>query len=240
MIGNSGLGGNFPQINRGMQVGGAKSLFHSMREQALILDKVFKAGYGVLRAGTLMGVCTGATNSADYGKLVPYAMLNAAAAVNGGNAKAYLTADFASGGATTCQITNEDSYKFTLGDHLVMGATGQTSVSTGAEITGISRSTSNGIATLTFTSITSAVMTVASNAYVHVKQSDASAPFSKAVYVLDADTDTGVGVDAKGAIASVVVSNAILYAAIINNINGESAAYTDLGAVSDDRYIILK
>lgn len=236
MIGN----GSIPQQNASAQAPGSRALFHSVRDIALILDKTAKPGYGVLKAGTLMGVVTGETDASHYGMLVPYAMLNASAPFNKGNAKAYLTTDFASGGATVCQVTNEDSYKLQVGDHLVMGATGETSVATGAELTGIARDLLTGIATLTFTSITLAVMTVANEAYVHVQQSDSSAPFSEAVYVLDQDIDTGVGENAAGALTSVVVSNAILYKAMLDGINGEADAYTDLGAVTDGRFVILK
>ena len=233
------LNGSLPQQNGGAQSPGSRALFHSVRDIALILDKTVKAGYGVLKAGTLMGVVTGETDADDYGKLVPYAMTNASAAQNGGNAKAYLTQDFTSTG-TTSYVTNEDSYKFTLGDHIVHGYTGGTSVATGAEITAIARSSLTGIATITHTAITSVNLTVANAAFVHAKQSDASAPFSKAVYVLDKDIDTGVGEDAKGAVSSVVVSNAVIYKAVIDGINGESAGYTDLGAVTDGRFVILK
>lgn len=230
--------GSTPQLNRGAQVAGARALFHSVRDIALILDKTLKAGYGVLKAGTLMAVVAGETDAADYGKLVPYAMTNASAAQNGGNAKAYLAVNYTSTG-TTAQITNEESYKFTLGDHLIMGATGETSQTCG-ELTGIARSTVTGLATLTFTAITTTAMTVANSAFVHVK-SAAADPFTKAVYLLDQDTDTGTGEDALGALSSVVVSNAIVYKAVIDGINGETAAYvTDMGGVADGRFVILK
>jgi hypothetical protein len=76
------------------------------------------------------------------------------------------------------------------------------------------------------------------NGNVYLKGGDESAPFTKAEYILDKDIDTGVGEYAKGAITSVVVSNAILYT---NSLIGlDSAAKTDLSTVEDGRFTILK
>lgn len=234
MIGN----GSIPQLNTGAQSPGSRALFYSVRDIALILDKTVKAGYGVLRAGTLMSVVAGETDAADYGKLVPYAMTNASAVQSGGNAKAYLAQDYDTG-TTTCEVTNEESYKLTLGDHIIFGATGETSL-TGGEITGLARSATTGICTITHTAVASAVFTVAGGGYVIAKAA-AAAPFSTAVYVLDQDVDSGVGADAAGALTSVVVSNAILYKAVLDGINGETAGYTtDMGGVADGRFVILK
>jgi hypothetical protein len=63
-------------------------------------------------------------------------------------------------------------------------------------------------------------------------------PFSVAKYILDADVDTGVGADAAGALAPVVLSNAVLYAASL--LNASAAALVSLNAVADGQHIILK
>jgi hypothetical protein len=76
------------------------------------------------------------------------------------------------------------------------------------------------------------------NGNVYLKGGDTSTPFTKAEYILDKDIDTGTGEYAKGAITSVVVSNAILYT---NSLIGlDDAAETDLSTVEDGRFTILK
>ena len=221
-----GLGGSIPQLNRSGQVPGSRALFHSVRDIALILDKTVKAGYGYLKAGTVMAV-----NTAD-GKLVPYP--EAAADSNEGNGKAYLVADVSSG-ATSVQVTAEESYKFEVGDSLVLMSDGGTAEDLGA-ITAVSIG-ANGIATVTITNAASADHTVADSVHVYCK-SDTSDPYAKAKYILDQDINTGTGSEALGANTSVVVSNAVLYTAVLVNL--DAAAIADLGVVSDGRFTILK
>lgn len=107
--------GSVPQMNRYPEVPGQKPLFHSVRDIALILDKTVKAGYGVLRIGTVMCVAT------EDSKLVPYPMANANE--NDTNAKAYLVAD-AKDSATDVYVKIEDSYKFEVGDSLILDGSG--------------------------------------------------------------------------------------------------------------------
>lgn len=74
---------------------------------------------------------------------------------------------------------------------------------------------------------------------VYVKSADEdSTPFAKAKLIIDADVDTGTGVWALGALTSVVVSNAVLYASTL--IGLDDAAKTDMGIIEDGRFIILK
>jgi len=109
------LGGSIPQHNRVPEGVGIRPLFHSVRDIALILDKTVKAGYGVIKSGTIMAVCSAT------GNLVPYAQTNADE--NDTNAKSYLVASPGSG-AIVCNIGIEDSYKFVVGDSLVMDGSG--------------------------------------------------------------------------------------------------------------------
>ena len=76
------------------------------------------------------------------------------------------------------------------------------------------------------------------NGNVYVKGGDDSSPFTKAKYIIDKDIDTGVGVYAKGALTSVVISNAILYTASL--VGMDSAAVTDMSIVTDGRFTVLK
>jgi len=109
------LGGSMPQVNRVPQGPGIKPLFHSQRDIALILDKTVKAGYGVVRAGTIMAICSAT------GNLYPYPETDADE--NFTNAKSYLVAN-PGDGAVVCNIGIEDSYKFQVGDSLIMDGSG--------------------------------------------------------------------------------------------------------------------
>lgn len=223
-----GMGGSTPQMNAGPYYPGQKALFHSLRESALIIDKTAKAGYGYLSAGTLM-----CRNTAD-GLLVPYP--EADVTLNGGNARAYLAADGASA-ATTVQVVADEAYKFVVGDELVIVDDTTSAEDLGA-ITDIAVSDTTGLATITFTTpIGGTAFTTARSANVYAK-SDSSAPFAKAVYILDQDVNTGSGETALGANVSVVVSNAVLYTNALAN--SDSAALTAIGAVEDGRFTILK
>ena len=223
----TGLGGSIPQINRSGITPGSKALFHSVRDIALIIDKTLKPGYGYLKAGTVMCI-----NTLDA-MLVPYPEV--AFATNLARAKSFLTSDCADA-ATTLSITNDESYKFVVGDSIVMYDNTSAAENLGA-ITNIVRG-ANGIATITFTTATiNGPHTVAHLSCIYAK-TDTAAGFSKATYILDQDINTGYGKDAKGANSSVVVSNAVLYKSSM--VNYDTQAGTDLGTISDSRLIILK
>ena len=222
-----GLSGSIPQINRSGITPGTKALFHSVRDIALIIDKTCKAGYGYLKAGTVMAI-----NSADL-DLVPYP--EAAFATNLVNAKVWLVADTGIT-ATTLQILNEETYKMALGDSLVIVDDTTAAEDLGA-ITDIALG-DNGIAIVTFTTAIGGVAFTVANTASIVCKSDTSAGFTKAIYILDQDINTGTGADALGANTSVVISNAVLYSAPMLNL--DAAAITDLGVVTDGRFAIVK
>lgn len=225
--------GSVPQMNRYPEGLGQKALFHSVRDIALIIDKSVKAGYGVLPLGTIMAV-----NSNDK-KLVPYPQ--ATAASNDTNAKAFLVAD----GATDSAIvytTVKDSYKFEVGDSLIIATDAAVDAQDLGAITAIDRTDANGtrakITATTNLSDAGGDFTVANATHVYLEGGDTSAPFTKAQYVLDKDIDTGEGENAEGAITSVVINNAVLYEAAL--IGYDDAAATDLGTTEDGRFVILK
>jgi len=112
---NAGIGGSIPQMTRMPDQPGGKPLFHSVRDIALILDKTFKAGYGVLKIGTLMSECS------ITGNLYPYPQADAD--TNDTNAKAYLVAS-AGSAATVLYVGIEDSYKFQVADELILDGSG--------------------------------------------------------------------------------------------------------------------
>lgn len=228
---NARLGGDIPQMNRVPEGLGIKPLFHSVRDIALILDKTVQSGYGVLRIGTMLAV-----NSVT-GNLVPYITDDY---LDDNVGRAYLTNDVASAG-NTCYTTIEDAYKFAVGDDLILVRDngGSPEYHDGGPITAIDVTTYSNRAEITFTNAIGAVTTFSTankvNAYV---KSATSGKFSKCAYILDKDIDTGSGEFAAGALTSVVVHNAILYEYAL--VNKDAQALTDLGAVEDGRFVILK
>ncbi len=222
------LGGSIPQHNRVPEGVGIRPLFHSVRDIALILDKTVKAGYGVIKSGTIMAVCS------ITGNLYPYP--ETLVASNNTNAKAYLVADATA--STTVLVGIEDSYKFQVGDELIIG--GDSFEDLGA-IVSIDRTAVNGTQAaivVTDAVTTIADLTTAKYANVFINSAGATTPFSEAKFVLDADIDSGTGEFAIGALTSVVLSNAILYTASL--IGYDAAAKADLGSVDDGRFTILK
>lgn len=230
IVTRAGLGGDIPQMNRGPEGLGVKPLFHSVRDIALILDKTAQSGYGVLRTGTMLA------KNVVTGKLVPYITTNH---IDANIGRSYAISDVANG-AATINLRKEDAYKYAVGDSLILvnNNAGTPVYHDGGAITAIDTTTSPVFATITFTTVTAvATFTVARSTNCYVK-SGTSGKFSTCAYVLDKDIDTGTGVDAKGALTSVVINNAILYLATL--VNYDAAAKTDLGAVEDGRFLVLK
>lgn len=229
------LGGSIPQVVRNGEGGGYKRLYFSQPEHALIKDKTFAAGYGVLAAGTVVSENTSAAG--NKGKLVPYVPVygNQVAALNNDAAKG-VAAMVANGTSGHVYVSLADSYKFVVGDQLYFQNTsGDGPVDCGV-ITAIDRTTSGIQADISCGVYTATTATVAKHAYVYVVSG--STPFSIAKYILDKDIDTGTGEDAAGALGSVVISNAMLYSASL--VNCTSEARTSLGAIVDGQHTILK
>jgi hypothetical protein len=223
--------GSTPQINRSGETPGPKRLFHSVRDIALIKDKTVDPGYGVILAGTAMGVATVSKN------LVPYVPI--ALAAYGKLCLAPSLGDMSST-ADTITIPLSALKRFVVGEKciLVRNNSGNMAYSDGGAIISAAK-VNEYSALITFTDAlgTDANFTTANYASAFV-ESDASTPYSTAVYILDKDTDTGVGEDAKGANVSVVISNAILYTTSL--IHWDAAAVTDMSAVTDGQHTILK
>jgi len=208
-------------------VPGAKALFHSLREIALIDDKTIKPGFGVVYSGTVM-----ATTTADS-ELVPY--VPDAVAV-GDQGRAFATTDVALSTAVM-RILLADSYRFAIGDTVVIADNVPTYVDGGA-ITAIDRTTYAGQAEITFTNVIgAAAMTVADQVHMYHK-AGAAGKLCTASVICDQDVFTGETLSAMGANTSVVISNAILYTAAL--VGYDATAATNLGAIADGNHVILK
>jgi len=232
---SAGLHGATPQMNRMPETAGTRPLFHSVRDIALILDKTLQGGYGVLKIGTIL-----AENSVT-GLLVPY-MTDDHDDDNVGRAFVVSTI---TNGTHVVNVTLADSYKFQVGDHLMAvrgtGGSPATEYTNMGAIASIDRTTYPNFAVITATSnVGNANYTVANATNVFVKSGAVATKYSTAKYILDKDVDTGEGeyTAAYGGNTSVVLSNAVLYLATL--VGYDASALSNLGAVEDGRFLILK
>lgn len=204
----------------------------SRREQAMIIPKTLRGGFGPLKPGTLL--C-----EATYdGTLVPYIptdpLIVAGDAAIG---KAFLVADYASA-ATVCYIGINDSYRFVVGENLigVRNNGGTAAYIDYGVLSAIDRTTEPHRAKLTMTGVADAAHTAANKAAVYPKAAAAS-KFNKPLCVLDEFIDTGTGPEAVGALASVIVGNAMLVKNLL--IAYDAQAVTDLAPKDWTQYIYL-
>lgn len=225
---------SIPQMNRLPEGRGIKPLFHSVRDIALILDKTLQAGYGYLKAGTVMAINLSTGSGGGYGKLIPFVPLSGDV-VLGADSAIGVAPVVLDSIANHVYVSINDSYKFEVGDFLYADNDSDEGPISGGVISDIDRTTSTIYADITVASLTETNVTVAKKAYAYVM--GGASGNNEAAYILDKDVDTGVGVDALGAISSVVVSNCILYKNSLINLT--AAAITDLGVV-DGRFFIMK
>jgi len=195
-----------------------KHLYESDPRAALKIPITLQSGFGQIKMGTAFALNT-SSSSDNYNKITPYDQALKTGAEANVEARAYLLQDGAD--STSVYVMMDDSYKFIVGDELqaidddtVAGALGA--------ITAIDRDTYPQMAVITVTSALSSDYAVSSFAYVALKGSDTC------VGVLEKSVDTGTGVNAKGAIATLVIGNAIFRTGMLTNV--DSAARTDISA----------
>lgn len=226
----AGLGGNIPQQNiTGYTRLRQKQLYFSQRAIALLLDKTLRSGYGGLELGTVLA------QDQNTDKYVPYVPDTIDLAADVGRVP--LLNDCTT--ADNFDVLMEQSYKLQTGDVIVLTDTDGSYEQ--ATISDIDRDSYDYKATVTLSGATSGTFTVAKKANCYVKAEDVSGDnkASKAAFILDMNVDTGNGEDAEGALAPVLLSNAIIYQA--SCVGMDSQAITDLGNVSSDgQYYILK
>lgn len=220
-----------PHVIHGAQVD-YKKLFYSDYENALILPISIQAGYGVLEAGT--SLARNISAAGNVGKHVPY---NTASfdGTETSPGRAYLVSNLASG-ETSGEVSISDSYKFAVGDDVII--VDDDSAANGGAIASIDRTTYSNRAVIAFTSAVTDGSPTADNAYMCVEAGGGSNNYSDCVGILAKSVDTGEGSTAKGALAPIIISNAILYGGAL--VNFDSAARTDLGSSDNGRYEVLK
>lgn len=225
-----GAAGNAPQQSiRGYTPLFQKRLYKSPREVALLLDKTLRSGYGVLEAGTVLAV-----DQNDTDQLVPYTPDTIGTT---DVSRVFLMTDCDA--SDNFYVDMLESYKLAVGDTITLTDSDGTYES--EDISAIDRSSYDNKAKITLDASTAATFTVARDANCYVKAADEADgnKRSDAAYILDMEVDTGAGQYAAGGLASVVLSNAILYQDAL--VGMDSSAITDLGNVSSDGvYYILK
>jgi len=217
--------GSIPQMNIGAMTLGQRPLFKSQRETALIEEGVYQAGFGYLPPGQIMA------KNAVTGKLVPYVPDAVVFGVTKGVARAI---NDVANGAAFVYVTMDDSYKFQIGDSLILAQ--DATFLDGGAITAIDRDTDAYRAKITFTNATAvATYTMANNTHCYPKAGTAG-KFSKAFCICDLGVDTGYGADdeagtiPQGGLGSVVFKNATLYRNSL--VDYDAQVLTDLAAVT--------
>jgi len=231
----TGIRSSTPQMNRYPEGYGIKALFHSVRDIALILDKTVQAGYGYLKAGTVMAI--NLSTGGGHGNLVPYVPELYSDVVFGTDGAIGVAPMVANAITNHIYVSIDDSHKFVVGDYLYADNDDGYGPVSGGIISAIDRTTSTLFADITVASLTSTNLTVANKAYAYVYQGSSGVP--EAEYILDKDIDTGVGATAAGALTSVVVSNCILYKNSLINLT-EEAIVDFSGSAVDGRFFIMK
>jgi hypothetical protein len=218
-----------PNISYGVQED-YKQLYKSNPEAALRTDVTIQAGYGILEKGTVLAENVSAAG--NVGKFVPYNPTTFTGAETHPG-RAYLVQDGAALGSDV-YVTMNDSYKFAVGDDLIINDDTTTAENLGA-ITAIDRTTYPHMAKITFTTAVGATaFTTARFAYVCV-EAGTSNNYSDAVCILEKSVDTGSGSGSAGANADVILKNALLYEGLLTNC--DSTAKTALSASSFGQFL---
>lgn len=215
------MGKDAPSIVYGSQVD-YKKLYHSDPDAALKIDITIPGGHGVLKMGHALAVNLSAAG--NIGKYVPYNPTT----FTGGDAqpgKAFLVSGVSS--EAIVYVIMDDSYKFVVGDDLIINSNGVATQNLGA-ITDIDRDTYSHMAAITVTDDVTGNHTVANSAYVAVEAGDSSNNYADCVGVLEKSVDCGVGEDSKGALATLILSNCLLYTGMLTHM--DAAARADLSA----------
>lgn len=222
--------GDTPYIQRGGQTD-YRRLFYSDPAQAFKKTIHIPAGYGVLPAGTMMGRISESTSR--LGMYVPYVTEDPGI----GESWPGLALLVVEGAADVyAYIVKDEAYKFAVGDHGVAVDSDGSPVDLGA-LVAIDVATYAHMAKLTWTNNVTTGINVAKGGGCAI-QTTTSSPYTKAVGFLFGAVDTGVGENAKGADASLVIGNAMVYKAMLSGYDANSLADLSTGR-EDGQYLIF-
>lgn len=224
---------DIPAVEFGVQ-SDYKKLYFSDPNAALKLQITLQAGYGLLPQGQSLAKNLSNLATGNKGKYLPY---NPTTIGTGDKGRAYLVTN--SGTTDTfVYVSMNDSYKFKVGDDLIIHDNVTAAENKGA-ITAIDRTTESHRAKITFTTaIGGTAYTTARRACVFPEKGDSSNGYSDCVGILEKAVDTGTGSSAKGAVATMIISNAILYNGMLTDM--DAAARTDLSASVIGQFLVVK
>ena len=217
-----------PNIIRGVQTD-YKKLYYSDPQAALKVPVSLVQGYGVLKQGTVMARNTSAGSA---GKLFPYDPSLAVTGAENAPGRSYLVADQGTGTAV-CSVTIDDSYRFAVGDDIIICDNDlEANMDNGGAIISIDRTTYTNFAVITFTTNTGDNFTTAKFAHAMLEGCFV------AVGILEKSVDTGTGLNSKGALATLILGNCVLYSGML--LNMDSGAVTDLSAGTFGQYTYIR
>jgi len=222
--------GNTPHIDRGYQ-DDYKRLFYSKVEVATLLPVHIPPGYGVIKAGTVMGQISSESTSRAY-QYVPYVTEDPQLAEVWAGLALLVTDGAAS---AVANVVMNDAYKFAVGDHGYAVDSDGSPVDLGALVTR-DVTTYAHMAVLTWTNNVTTGITVGNGGGCHI-QTTTSSPYTYAKGILFNSVDTGVGESAKGADASIIIKNATLYKGLLTGYDAHSL--TDLGGSENGQFLII-
>jgi len=225
---------DIPSIIRGVQED-YSVLYYSDPMAALKVPVTLQSGYGTLKKGTVLALNKSNLTTGGKDQLVPYNPTSFTGAEDHPG-RAYVVADPVAT-AYVVYVTMDDSYKFKVGDDLILNDSSVSAENLGA-ITAIDRTSERQRAKITFTTAITGSFTVANDAYVCVEAGDNTNNYSDAVGVLEKSVDTGTGSDAKGAVATMIIGNCVLYEGLLTNL--DSAAKTDMSMTSFGQYVYAR
>jgi len=211
-----------------------KKLYFSEHLAALRVPVTLQKGYGLVRAGTTLAKNLSVAGGVDL--LVPYNPTTFPASISDAGRTYLVTDSIALGG--DCYVTINDSYKFIVGDDLIINDNVTVAENLGA-ITAIDRTTDLSRARITFTTALGATaFTTARRAHVFVEAGTNANNYSDCVGILEKSVNTGTGEKSKGAVTTLILGNCVLYEGLLTNL--DVAAIADLSVLTFGQYVYMR
>lgn len=225
------VGRDIPSLVYGTQED-YKKLYFSEPMAALKVPITISPGWGVLKSGTVLAKNTSA-GSDRTGTFFPYdPTVDGITGAENAPGRAYLVSDQGNGTAI-CYMTLDDSYKFIVGDDIIIiDSDGEGALDNGGAIITIDRTTYTHMAKITFTTTTGDDFTTAKFAFATPEG------FNTAVGILEKSVNAGIGADAKGAVATLILGNCVLYRGMLLNL--DSNALTDISATAFGQFYYIR
>ncbi|MHC5214034.1 MAG: hypothetical protein ACYSOO_05545 [Planctomycetota bacterium] len=226
---------DIPSIIRGAQ-DDYRNLYYSEPMAALKVPVTLQSGYGLLKIGTALAKNLSALTTGGKDQLLPYNPTTFTGAEKHPG-RAYLVAD-SGAAATILYVSQDDSWKFKVGDDVIINDDTTAAENLGA-VTAIDRTTDLSRAAITITTQTGGTsFTVARKANIFVEAGTSGNNYSDGVGILEKSVDTGTGENAKGAVATLILGNCVLYEGLLTNV--DAAFRTDVSAAQFGQYMYIR